>query len=118
MKSSIAALIILGSLVAMPGMARPSQPFAVGCSYFNTETNDLQESDKCVATYSEDAEGRFTETYQIDGQVVAKITHLDRQGQWAAITFNGKPGMRYEINRENYEFSPMDLSETLTTGIQ
>ena len=110
------ALAIVGSLTAMPTWVRASQSFAVTCSYWNAVTRDLQQSDKCIVTYSEDAKGRFSETYQIKGRVVAAIIHLKSQGQWAAISFNGKPGMRFEKNRETYEFSPSDLSETLSVN--
>ena len=97
-------------------MAAPPKSHTLRCSYFNVKTDELQDSAKCVVTYSENAKGQFTETYTIKGRVVATITELDRQGQWAAITFNGKVGMRYEQNRYSYEYSPMDLSETLSVS--
>lgn len=66
----------------------------------------------CSITYSQNADGRFIETVRIKA-VTVRIIHLSRQGQWARVTINGKPGMRYEINREQYSYATDDLTEFL-----
>ena len=47
---------------------------------------------------------------------VIRITTLNQAGIGASIEINGKPGMRYEIDRATLAYSSRDLSETLDTG--
>jgi hypothetical protein len=73
------------------------------CSFFDAGTNQSLEG-RCTVAYAGDAE-----TITI-GQKRVVFVQTARQGQWAVGTLDGKPAMRYEINRTAYSYATRDLT--------
>jgi hypothetical protein len=108
---AVAALGFLILCLPMRSQAAADGPYRMKCDYF--ETQGRHESDVlCSVTYSKNSDGRLVETVQFNARTV-RIVYLSRQGQWARVTINGKPGMRYEIYREEFSYSTDDLTEFL-----
>lgn len=97
-------MLILASLLLFAAQADAAYP--VRCSLF--EVSGPSHDGACQIRYSTNAEGRSVETIQA-GETRLIIEQLDRQGQWARVLINGRPGVRYEINRETYAYSTDDL---------
>jgi len=57
-------------------------------------------------------QGQFVQTVTM-GKVVIRLVETKRQGQWATYTIDGRPGVRYEVNREEYRYSTLALDMTL-----
>jgi hypothetical protein len=84
------------------------------CSYFNSATNESYEG-PCTEVKLPSAELPSKRESRFNKKVV-RVTILQVAGIWASIEINGKPGMRYEIDRASLAYSSRDLSETLDTG--
>jgi hypothetical protein len=77
-------------------------------------TNESYEG-PCSEVEVPSTEGQTKREYRFQKKVV-RVTVLQAAGIWASIEINGKPGMRYEIDRATLAYSSRDLSETLDTG--
>ena len=78
------------------------------CTFDNYQTNEYYDG-PCLETPIMDASKNFGMVYRFKKQVI-KIMFSDEQGQWAKVTINGEIGMRYEIDREHYHFSTLDVN--------
>lgn len=87
-----------GLLVLSGGVAQAEQ-----CSFFDARADELVDG-KCTVAYD-----GGSETITI-GKKKVVFVQTDRQGQWAAGTLDGKPAMRYEINRVTYSYATQDLT--------
>lgn len=76
---------------------------ATECQFFNAETNESL-SGACTVDYKDDA----TEI-SVGGKTLI-FKQSARQGQWAVGSLEGKPAVRYEINRVTYSYSTLDLT--------
>jgi hypothetical protein len=76
------------------------------CSYFNAATDQSADGD-CTTDY--DGEKEIVRV----GKSEFVFVQERRQGQWAVGTLNGKPAVRYEVNRVTYSYSTLDLTEFL-----
>lgn len=88
----------VGLLVLASGVARAEQ-----CSVFDAGTGESVDG-KCTVAYD-----GGSDTITI-GKKKVVFVQKDRQGQWAAGTLDGKPAMRYEINRVTYSYATQDLT--------
>jgi hypothetical protein len=79
---------------------------ATECQVFNAETNESL-SGTCAVDYKDDA------TEISLGEKTLVFKQSARQGQWAVGTLDGKPAVRYEINRVTYSYSTLDLTLVL-----
>lgn len=77
------------------------------CEYWNFRTDEMLRG-KCTSTWNSATE---VETWKVKGKPIT-IKVLDRQGVWARILLNGKPGTRYEHDRTSFSASTDDLKET------
>jgi hypothetical protein len=84
------------------------------CSYFNSTTNESYDG-PCTEIELPSAELPFKREYRFKKKVV-RVTIIQVAGIWASIEINGKPGMRYEIDRATLAYSSRDLGETLDIG--
>jgi hypothetical protein len=73
------------------------------CSFFDVGSGQTIEG-KCSVEYRGDAE-----VIQIGTKRIEFVTAA-RQGQWAVGTLDGKPAMRYELNRTAYSYATRDLT--------
>ncbi len=109
---------LLGSLLAAAlitiSSAAAAETYKRHCSYFNYTTNESYEG-ACTEVELPSANGPTKREFRFQKKVI-RITTLNRAGIWASIEINGKPGMRYEIDRATLAYSSRDLSETLDTG--
>jgi hypothetical protein len=85
--------------------------FRTKCTYMDFATKDYFDG-RCIVTSLLDSSGKYIEEFQA-GKTRIRIVLSGRQGQWGQITFNGKPGMRFEENRYTFHYSPLDLGEVL-----
>ena len=107
-------LIALG--LALPlAVAPQAQSHSVPCTY-DTRAGAFHNG-RCAFTDGIDAAGNYVETLQAGGTRVV-IVSQDRQGQWARVTINGRPGTRYELNRSSYAATTDDLGVSLSWGTQ
>lgn len=80
---------------------------ADNCEYHNFTTDEYVRG-KCTSTWSSE---QATETYKFKGKTV-KIKELARQGVWARVLIDGKPGTRIEHDRTSFDYSTDDLKVT------
>lgn len=103
-----AALRML-ALIGLSALA-PTQADAASCHYFNFKTKNMFNNQRCsVATVP--VGPNYVQTIEI-GARRFKIEILNRQGVWARINLNGKPGMRFEVDRTTFLHTTDDLEET------
>jgi hypothetical protein len=103
---------IVAFAVIIPNFAN-AETYRLKCDYFNIPTGEML-TQTCSAKFVSE-QGRDLTEFRI-GKRVVQVVVLDRQGVWARITFNGRPGMRYEHDRETFSYSNEDLTETLDTS--
>lgn len=80
---------------------------AASCGYMNLMTDEMLNG-KCSRSWSDATD---TETWKLKGKTIT-LKIIDRQGQWARVLLNGKPGARYEHNRTSFSVTTDDLKET------
>jgi uncharacterized cupin superfamily protein len=96
------ALTVSGAALAAI-LASIASAAATECSFYNVET-------------SGSLEGGCSVDYEGEGEVIrignTKFVFVEsgRQGQWSVGSLNGKPAVRYEINRDAYSYSTLDLT--------
>ena len=91
-----------------PVSANPTQSFSSQCSYVNVK-NDTSYFGPCLQTQFEDGHIEF-----VGGGFKFVFSAKPRiQGQWMFTEMNGKPAVRYEINREKVTYATEDLEEFL-----
>lgn len=86
----------------------------VACSYFNAADHSAY-AGRCTLRPGPTDVQPYVETIEAGGERF-EIAYLERQGRWARITINGRSGMRYEINREQFAYTTDDLEISLTQG--
>ena len=86
-----------------------SPALAETCDHFNIATG-ASGTAACSVTWHDTGA-----TIQA-GQTRFDWVELGRQGQWSTGTLNGRPAMRYEIDRTRYSFSTLDLTLFLDTA--
>ncbi len=91
-----AALLCAPVFAAAPALADQ-------CSLFDVAANQLTEG-RCSVEYSGDSEILVLAKRRV------VFVQSARQGQWAVGTLDGKPAMRYEINRTAYSYATQDLN--------
>jgi hypothetical protein len=102
----IRATVRLVTIAICPTIALACPAWADQCAYFNATTNQSVDG-RCTLDY--DGEKEIVRI----GQSEFVFMQQQRQGQWSVGTFNGKPAVRYEINRVTYSYSTLDLTEFL-----
>lgn len=90
-----------GLLAFSAGAAQADQ-----CSFFDAGTNESADG-ACKVEYDGNSE-----TITVAGRKHVFV-QSERQGQWALGTLDGKPAMRYEINRTQYSYATRDLKRFL-----
>lgn len=95
---SLRLLLAAGAVGLSVAGARAEQ-----CSFFDAAKNESLEG-RCSVDYAGDAE-----TITV-GQKRVVFVQTARQGQWAVGTLDGKPAMRYEIDRTTYSYATRDLT--------
>lgn len=100
------AAIRLVAVAICPAAAVAGPASAEECAYFNVTTSQSLD-ERCSVDY----EGE-KEVIRI-GQAEFVFVQQQRQGQWSVGTFNGKPAVRYEIDRTACSYSTLDLTEFL-----
>ena len=89
------------SALALLLMSLPAT--ATDCEFFNATTNEQRE-------------GQCTVDYGNEGEIITigksrfVFAETQRQGQWSMGTLNGKRAARYEIDRQTYSYSTLDLT--------
>jgi hypothetical protein len=98
-------LILFAAL--LPALANAADtPNQAKCQYFNVKTEAFVTA-PCLITWK--ADGALIQI----GQRRFVVVETGRQGQWSFVTINGKPGARYEIDRETFSYATTDLNEFL-----
>lgn len=73
------------------------------CDFFDASADEFVQAG-CIVTYEGSSE------IMTFGKKRVVFVLADRQGQWATGTLNGKPAMRFEINREEFSYAATDLT--------
>jgi hypothetical protein len=100
--------VAAGSVALLSTAPAMAETFAAKCEYWADTPKGDYEKAPCLVSYGQDKTGRFETTVTMDKRVF-RIVELNRQSTWATVTINGRPGMRYELNRQAFDFSTMDL---------
>lgn len=105
----VLSLILLASA---PAAAAPdwSEAVTAKCSYFNTKTDELIEG-RCTERWGSDGDHLVAE--YVMGKKRFSFIQVESQGQFGTYTWSGKAAVRYEVNREEYHFATLDLTEFL-----
>jgi hypothetical protein len=101
-------LLATMAIVLVAGCAHAADQLSVRCFYFNVATKQIFDG-RCIVTLSANHED-----FQVGDRTI-RIVSGERQSQWERITFNNKPGMRFEQDRDTYHYTSSDLSEALDT---
>jgi hypothetical protein len=94
--------LVLGASVAGLLALAASPALAEKCILFDAGTNAYEDA-ACTVTY-----GDSGETIVI-GDKRLVFVQAGRQGQWAVGTLDGRPAMRYEVNRSTYSYATSDM---------
>lgn len=96
--------------------ARPSVPFVASlgpfvetCSVFDLDPSAVSFDGRCEVSYSQDGRMRVI----MPGRTMM-WSETARQGIWSTGTLDGRPAVRFELNRTAYEYSTLDLKVTLS----
>lgn len=74
------------------------------CSLNDYRANVFLEQVPCSVTWTDPGA-----VVTIRGRVY-RVIEVARQGQWASVQINGRPGMRYELNRSEFRYSTSDVN--------
>jgi hypothetical protein len=85
-------------------------PVRANCNYYNVKTDTLLDQ-HCTMRGALDGQ-RILVQYII-GQRKFTFVLKDRQGPFVLWTWDGKPAVEYEENRETLHYSTLDLKESL-----
>lgn len=97
-------LVLAGlCLIAAPVLAET-------CDFYDAETGAGGNA-PCQVQWAESGGATYTL-----GQIRFVWEETERMGQWATGRLNGRPAMRYEIDRTRYSYSTLDLQLVLDTS--
>lgn len=98
MKRSLAAVL---ALIASPALSE-------NCDWFDA-VSDTSGSAACEVVWQDEGA-----TIRLSGETFDWVEQ-NRQGQWSTGLLNGRPAVRYEIDRTRYSYSTLDLTLFLDT---
>lgn len=105
MKTALALLA-----AALAAQTASAESWKATCSYWAISGASYDGS--CSIASSTAADGAYVETVTAgDLKIVLKETA--RQGVWSTYEIDGKPGVRFEHNRDSYSYSTLALDMTL-----
>jgi hypothetical protein len=102
---------MLYTLLALAALTPPMSAgtFHKICS-FNDFHKDVFYDGPCLETTITDRSGHFGVNYTFKRMAVF-VEFGKHQGRWTPVKINGLPGMRYEITRDHYDYSTLDVNQ-------